>query len=88
MVCVGEHSESNSKLLTGHLQITKKGVCLFDSIYLQDYLRFIIGDEDTYDLVHSCQVKRTRILAGHHLENGVCGHGGSNDLLAAPHSNI
>ncbi|GJT09444.1 hypothetical protein Tco_0856486 [Tanacetum coccineum] len=30
------------------------------------------GDEDTYDIVHSCQVKSTRILAGNRNQNGVC----------------
>ncbi|GJW59102.1 hypothetical protein Tco_0105833 [Tanacetum coccineum] len=39
------------------------------------------GDEDTYDVVRSYQVKPTRILAGHRHQNGVCSHDGLNDLL-------
>ncbi|GJV72109.1 hypothetical protein Tco_1492104 [Tanacetum coccineum] len=31
-------------------------VCLFDDTYLRDYFKFIIGDEDTYAVVRSCQV--------------------------------
>ncbi|GKC85188.1 hypothetical protein Tco_1140905 [Tanacetum coccineum] len=47
---------------------------------------FAICDEDTYDVVRSCQVKPTRILAMHRHQNGVCSHGGSNDLLPGlPH---
>nr|GEY36304.1 hypothetical protein [Tanacetum cinerariifolium] len=33
------------------------------------------GDEDTYDVVCSFQVRSTRILAGHRHQNGVCSHG-------------
>ncbi|GJX53145.1 hypothetical protein Tco_0281514 [Tanacetum coccineum] len=46
------------------------------------------GDEDTYDVVRSCQVKPTRILAGHRHQNGVCSHGGSNDLLPGAEMHI
>ncbi|GKB25305.1 hypothetical protein Tco_0864706 [Tanacetum coccineum] len=31
-------------------------VCQFDDTYLRDYFKFIIGDEDTYVVVRSCQV--------------------------------
>ncbi|GJY16190.1 deSI-like protein [Tanacetum coccineum] len=43
-----------------------------------------VGDEDTYVVVRSYQVKLTFILAWHHHQNGVCSHGGSNDLLPDP----
>ncbi|GJR98645.1 hypothetical protein Tco_0270819 [Tanacetum coccineum] len=38
-------------------------------------------NEDTYVVVRPCQVKPTRIWAGHRHQNGVCSHGGANDLL-------
>ncbi|GJY89428.1 ABC transporter C family member 5-like protein, partial [Tanacetum coccineum] len=37
-----------------------------------------------YAVVRSYQAKATRVLAGYRHQNGVCSHGGSNDLLPGP----
>ncbi|GKD62262.1 hypothetical protein Tco_1299771, partial [Tanacetum coccineum] len=51
-------------------------ICCYSNLFTDN-----VCDEDTYVVVRSCHVKQTRILAGHRHQNGVCSHGGANDLL-------
>ncbi|GJR49264.1 hypothetical protein Tco_1399785 [Tanacetum coccineum] len=51
-------------------------ICCYSNLFTDN-----VCDEDTYVVVRSCQVKPTRILAGHRHQNGVCSHGEANDLL-------